>query len=973
MLIQRIELSNFKSFASAEIELAPGLTAIVGDNGAGKTAILEAIGLGLFDSRPSRLATLMRHGAADTVVTIEFTSSLDQRSYRVTRSLHRSRTRATGALSASVQMDSEIFDVEQETVFERRAAEVESFLAQHLGVDGFAGPSDVFEHVVGVSQGRLTADFLDAPRLRQERFDPILRTDEFKRAADDLLVLVHQFDRRHVAHESSAAELQRQIQRRPSAEAELAEARRKASEIAKGQTAAQGDLVRAQVIVQEHDKCLVAADAASKAAELADVQVESAQIAANEARGRLRDAEDARHVLDETREDHEAFSRAQAEMEGLTDIRSEKDVLSEKLILVQESETQAAFALEQAQQALAEAEATAGSMALLAVAAEVESSTSERLRELRTKHAVSLVTADRSTRAERDVAEARNAVGDGIRGLDDEAEALAATAIRLEDEWSVASALRPVIGQLRNRRDSLHELRARRSVVAAVMEADSEAAALLADACTCPFFESECLNLSDVPDVGLVFERRASGHRDRLGELDAGEAQAEAALLEAEEAERQAGDLTARRQTLDAARKAHAESISKRDLLRAVETSASGDDATALGVAIEALPNDLYAEAAVSPARYLVAALVSLAEARDAATEAQRLVDEIETVEQELGPHIGAGEAMRQAQPIAGERDARRTACQQAEAVAVATASAKAEVERELRMIAPRLTELQAAQQALDRARPGHERFLRHERLAAETEACSARSDDADVQARKAIASAEQARAQAGKLRTLADPEARTAAHAARDTAIAYATELDTRAESIRARIDDQLSALKELKEKEQRLKSERAGATRSMELKVRTEFMRSVLRDAGPLVAEALLGDVSEAADEIFGEVLGDHAGRLRWTADYDILLERDGHERRFAQLSGGEQMTAALSVRLALLRELLNLDIAFFDEPTQNLDDVRRANLAEQILRVRGFEQLVVITHDDTFERVLDNVIQVRKVGGESVVEST
>ena len=952
MLIHRIELSNFKSFASAEIELAPGLTAIVGDNGAGKTAILEAIGLGLFDSRPSRLATLMRHGAADTVVTIEFTSSLDQRSYRVTRSLHRSRTRATGALSASVQMDSEIFDVEQETVFERRAAEVESFLAQHLGVDGFAGPSDVFEHVVGVSQGRLTADFLDAPRLRQERFDPILRTDEFKRAADDLLVLVHQFDRRHVAHESSAAELQRQVQRRPSAEAELAEARRKASEIAKGQTAAQGDLVRAQVIVQEHDKCLVAADAASKAAELADVQVESAQIAANEARGRLRDAEDARHVLDETREDHEAFSRAQAEMEGLTDIRSEKDVLSEKLILAQESETQAAFALEQAQQALAEAEAAASSMALLAVAAEVESSTSERLRELRTKHAVSLVTADRSTRAERDVAEARNAVGDGIRGLDDEAEALAATAIRLEDEWSVASALRPVIGQLRNRRDSLHELRARRSVVAAVMEADSEAAALLADACTCPFFESECLNLSDVPDVGLVFERRASGHRDRLGELDAGEAQAEAALLEAEEAERQAGDLTARRQTLDAARRAHAESISKRDLLRAVETSASGDDATALGVAIEALPNDLYAEAAVSPARYLVAALVSLAEARDAATESQRLVDEIETVEQELGPHIGAGEAMRQAQPIAGERDARRTACQQAGAVAVATASAKAEVERELRMIAPRLTELQAAQQALDRARPGHERFLRHERLAAETE---------------------QARAQAGKLRTLADPEARTAAHAARDTAIAYATELDTRAESIRARIDDQLSALKELKEKEQRLKSERAGATRSMELKVRTEFMRSVLRDAGPLVAEALLGDVSEAADEIFGEVLGDHAGRLRWTADYDILLERDGHERRFAQLSGGEQMTAALSVRLALLRELLNLDIAFFDEPTQNLDDVRRANLAEQILRVRGFEQLVVITHDDTFERVLDNVIQVRKVGGESVVEST
>lgn len=973
MLIHRIELSNFKSFASAEIDLAAGLTAIVGDNGAGKTAILEAIGLCLFDSRPSRLATIMRHGAADTVVTIEFTSSLDQRRYCITRSLHRSRTRATGALSTSVQMDSEILDVEREAVFERRAAEVESFLAQHLGVEGFAGPSDVFEHVVGVSQGRLTADFLDAPRLRQERFDPILRTDEFKRAADDLLVLVHQFDRRHVAHESSVAELKRQLARRPSVEAELAEARRKVGEIAKDQTTAQGDLARAQVIAQEHDERLLAAESAAKGAELACVQVESAQIAANEARGRLREAEDARRVLDETREDHETFSKAQAEMKDLSAVRSEKDVLREKLVLARESETRGILELRQAQETLRESEGAVSLMESLTVAAGIESNTSERLRELRTKHAVSMVTSERSTRVERDAAAARHAVVEAIRGLDNEAEALASTAIRLEAEWTAASALQPTIDQLHSRRDALHKLRARRSVVAAVMETDSEAAALLADARTCPFFESECRNLSDVPDLGLVFERRASGHRDQLGELDAGEAQAEAALLEAEDAERRAGDLTARRQTLDTARDAHAESISKRELLRAVETAVSGDDATAVEVAIETLPNNLHAEAAVSPARYLVGALASLAEARDAVAEAQGLADEIKAAEQRLGLHIGAGEALRQAQTLACENDTRRMACQQAEAVAAATASAKAEIERELHSLEPLLTELQAAQQALERARPGHERFLRHERLAAETDARLGRSDDADAHARQATATAEQARTQAGNLRALADPGARTAAHGARDTAIVYVTELETRAESIHARIDEHLSALQELREKEQRLNSERAGAAHSMELKVRTEFMRGVLRDAGPLVAEALLADVSEAADEIFGEVLGDRAGRLRWTAEYDILLERDGHERGFAQLSGGEQMTAALSVRLALLRELLNIDIAFFDEPTQNLDDVRRANLAEQILRVRGFEQLVVITHDDTFERLLDNVIQVRKVGGESVVEST
>lgn len=69
---------------------------------------------------------------------------------------------------------------------------------------------------------------------------------------------------------------------------------------------------------------------------------------------------------------------------------------------------------------------------------------------------------------------------------------------------------------------------------------------------------------------------------------------------------------------------------------------------------------------------------------------------------------------------------------------------------------------------------------------------------------------------------------------------------------------------------------------------------------------------------------------------------------------------MSAALSVRLALLREMSNIDVAFFDEPTTNLDATRRESLARQILDVKGFNQLFVISHDDTFEQTTDNVIR-------------
>ena len=112
----------------------------------------------------------------------------------------------------------------------------------------------------------------------------------------------------------------------------------------------------------------------------------------------------------------------------------------------------------------------------------------------------------------------------------------------------------------------------------------------------------------------------------------------------------------------------------------------------------------------------------------------------------------------------------------------------------------------------------------------------------------------------------------------------------------------------------------------------------------------------------------MADHSARLRWSDDYEILLTASGRERTFKQLSGGEQMAAALSVRLALLREVSDIDIAFFDEPTANLDEARRDNLAEQIMNVKGFSQLFVISHDDTFERDTDHVVRVIKENGVS-----
>lgn len=142
------------------------------------------------------------------------------------------------------------------------------------------------------------------------------------------------------------------------------------------------------------------------------------------------------------------------------------------------------------------------------------------------------------------------------------------------------------------------------------------------------------------------------------------------------------------------------------------------------------------------------------------------------------------------------------------------------------------------------------------------------------------------------------------------------------------------------------------------------TDFIREKLKEAAPLVARNYIYHVSLEAAQMFREITGNAERTLKWTEDYGIVLEENGYDRPFINLSGGEQMAAALSVRLALLKQLSDVRLAFFDEPTTNMDAARRERLAEQISHIterQTFDQLFVISHDDTFEGYVDNVISV------------
>jgi DNA replication and repair protein RecF len=73
LIVERVRLTNFRSYASLELDLQPGLVLAVGPNGAGKTNLLEALHVGTqgFSPRTRRESRLVRFEEEAAAVSVE--------------------------------------------------------------------------------------------------------------------------------------------------------------------------------------------------------------------------------------------------------------------------------------------------------------------------------------------------------------------------------------------------------------------------------------------------------------------------------------------------------------------------------------------------------------------------------------------------------------------------------------------------------------------------------------------------------------------------------------------------------------------------------------------------------------------------------------------------------------------------------------------------------------------------------------
>jgi exonuclease SbcC len=183
-----------------------------------------------------------------------------------------------------------------------------------------------------------------------------------------------------------------------------------------------------------------------------------------------------------------------------------------------------------------------------------------------------------------------------------------------------------------------------------------------------------------------------------------------------------------------------------------------------------------------------------------------------------------------------------------------------------------------------------------------------------------------------------------------------------------RLRLIDEIKKMKQIKEEIKARLAEQKGFAGKEEL---VKFLRSqIFNNVSARLSERFREEISLRADLIY-RTIAETDEELSWGDKYQIVLRdmENGEirERSDDQLSGGQTMSAVVALRLALL-QTIGARVAFFDEPTSNLDSARRANLAQAFRAIdvgreevteHWYDQLFLISHDVAFTEVTDQIV--------------
>lgn len=920
MEILSVTLKNFKSHRDRRVHFRAGTNAICGENGAGKTSILEAIAWTLFNYRGAyRNEDLIHNGASSTQATVSFISQRDGRTYDV----HRCTTKGYTIFDPQLGQRLDYHHIEEEVM---------PWLRQHLGVPAGTDLGKLFANTIGVPQGTFTADFLQPSERRKPVFDAILKVEEYRQVTQEMLSLdkyaraaVETLERAIVEYEERlqglsplqerchalTGEIAANEQQLQTLQAELAQLQaekdRLSGQAQQLQTASmQRDRTAAQIEGQRqaNQHLAQAIEQSRQAVQVCEVQRTGYQLylQAEAALKELDHQVKQRQRLSKQREacqkklatHHTDLMRLQVQLEALEQ--------SQEKLLELEPLIQQQVGLEQRQQTIAEQ-----LQHFQALRLEYTSQTNQ-MNQLRSEQTRLLQEVERLQRLTVSVEQ--------IPDLEQRRDRLQEHLTRVEAARQFEAELRQLVEEGESRCDC-YQLETRRALD--VLEHIQHSIPLL--------------TRDPVEALRSALQSGVNLNRDLLNALDG----ILDDLAEQTSVTRLEQQLRAVKAELAIAYQCQSDLAALMD--RQERLSQIQHELNQGQSHLDDLQHELTTEQTWADERsQVLAELSALGDPRGQSRLLQAQLEQQIALQTQFDRLKSTQTSLEQ-----------DLAALEEQLAAFATLEDDAEQQRDLR---------QAHHTA-------YLTFLKHQKQAESLPALLTDWDSAIAQLQQLEAEWQTLTTEYDQLTQNYDPQ-----HYQR-LEVTYA---DTRsqADQLAGAIPPQKKLLTELELQRVELQAvadacDRARADLKQRERIRRfiAFARKSYKEAGPRITECYVQTISREADRLFRELINRPNVTLQWTRDYEILVQEGPHTRRFLNLSGGEQMCAALAVRLALLRILADIDIAFFDEPTTNMDRPRRESLAEAIARIKTFRQLFVVSHDDTFEKVTEHVVFIERDG--------
>jgi DNA repair protein SbcC/Rad50 len=915
--ILSVTLKNFKAHHDRAFTFQPGTNAISGENGAGKTSILEAIAWVLFDHKGEyRTEDLIRNGAATAQATVRFVSSRDDRTYEIQRNTR------SGYVIYDPQLNEKLNVA-------RIKEEVLPWLRENLGVSPGTDLSELFASTIGVPQGTFTADFQLTPEKRKAVFDRVLKVEEYQKTYKDFNSLEKYAKARSESLSRELEQYEEQLKEWEPLQQQQHELEQEIDQAKSDLEIWQTKLASMQAEQQRIGSQAAQLQAVTQQITTAQGQVETQLQLLQQLQVQLEQSEQSVAICTEQRQSYQLVLEAEAALKALETQRQEQqNLLQQKQVLVEQTLDRKAqlTTLTQQLQRCADFQVEYDRLQPR-INQQIEREKQQQELQQQQQHLSSW----RQT----------------LSRDEGRSSQLQQRSSQLQQTIGQLQGLEAAIGQIPELEQQQQRYQQQLSRIDAAAQFEADLRQILAQA-----QQRGTLHWQAVTSAVAIL--------NQVQPMIAGENPAIATVLQT--LENGAGLQQQLVQDLQAILDDLAEQVVADRLKQMIQQ---------LQTQLQALRQQqtqyLTLESKQKEQAQLLAEMMDLkaqiqqAKAQLASEPAlqqqlKQVQAELQALEDPRGRSRFLQQEIQQQKGLAQQK-------RQLQASLAATDATIAAVDEQLQGFTDLDRQMLAQQTQRDQHRPHYNLYLEHQKSANRFKPLK---QDCVVAENKLETSQHQMQTLLIQQQTLAATLDPTTI----ETIQAAYQEANTQTIRLQAQLPEKLKRQTAIAQQVEKLaaiqeKCVNLQAQLKQQQKVDRfiKFARKAYKEAGPRITELYVQSIAKEADKLFRELLNRPNVALEWTRDYEIIVREGANARRFVNLSGGEQMCAALSVRLALLKILADINIAFFDEPTTNMDRPRRIQLAEAIANIRSFKQLFVISHDDTFEQVTENVILVER----------